>query len=31
MNEKAKKYGDLFRKVKIATAATVDAIRHLHP
>ena len=31
MNEKAKKYVDLFRKVKIATAATVDAIRRLHP
>lgn len=31
MNEKAKKYGALFRKVKIATAATVDAIRRLHP
>ena len=25
MNEKARKYVDLFRKVKIATAATVDA------
>ena len=25
MDEKAKKYVDLFRKVKIATAATVDA------
>ena len=24
MNEKARKYIDLFRKVKIATAATVD-------
>lgn len=31
MNEKAKKYVDLFRKVKIATAATVDVIRRLHP
>ena len=31
MNEKAKKYVDLFRKVKIATVATVDAIRRLHP
>lgn len=31
MNEKAKKYVDLLRKVKIATAATVDAIRRLHP
>ena len=31
MNEKAKKYVDLFRKVKIATAATADAIRRLHP
>ena len=25
MNEKAKKYVDLFRRVKIAAAATVDA------
>ena len=24
MNEKARKYIDLFRKVKIATAATID-------
>ena len=31
MNEKAKEYGDLFRKVKIATTATADAIRCLHP
>ena len=31
MNEKAKKYVDLFRKVKIATAAAVDAIRRPHP
>lgn len=31
MNEKAKKYGDLFRKVKIATAAAADTIRRLHP
>ena len=30
MNEKAKKYGDLFRKVKTATAATADAIFRLH-
>ena len=29
MNEKAKKYVDLFRKVKIASAATVD--REGHP
>lgn len=28
MNEKAKKYVDLFRQVKIATAATVDAEGH---
>ena len=28
MNEKAKKYVDLFRQVKIATAATVDAQGH---
>ena len=28
MNEKAKKYIDLFRQVKIATAATVDAQGH---
>ena len=27
MNEKAKKYGELLRKMKIAT----DAIRRLHP
>ena len=31
MNEKAEKYVDLFRKVKIATAAAADAIRRLHP
>lgn len=29
MNEKARKYIDLFRKVKIATAATV-AVKRLH-
>lgn len=28
MNEKARKYIDLFRKVKIATAATVDEKGH---
>ena len=28
MNEKARKYIDLFRKVKIATAATVDEEEH---
>ena len=28
MNEKAKKYVDLFRRVKIAAAATVDAEGH---
>ena len=28
MNDKAKKYVDLFRQVKIATAATVDAVGH---
>ena len=28
MNEKARKYIDLFRKVKIATAATVDEEGH---
>ena len=28
MNEKAKKYVDLFRKVKIASAATVDQEGH---
>ena len=28
MNEKAKKYVDLFRKVKIASAATVDQDGH---
>ena len=28
MNEKARKYIDLFRKVKIATAATVDKEGH---
>lgn len=31
MNEKAKKSADLYRKVKIATAATADAICRLHP
>lgn len=31
MNETAKKYIDLFRQVKIAAAATVDAIGRLHP
>ena len=30
MNEKAKKYVDLYRKVKIATATTADAIFRLH-
>lgn len=32
MNEKARKYIDLFRKVKIATAATVAtvAVKRLH-
>jgi hypothetical protein len=29
MNEKARKYIDLFRKVKIATAAA-DAVKRLH-
>ena len=28
MNEKARKYIDLFRKVKIATTATVDEEEH---
>lgn len=31
MNEKAKKYAGLFRKVKTATAARADAIFRLHP
>ena len=30
MNEKARKYVDLFRKVKIASAATVDSQGHPH-
>lgn len=30
MNEKARKYVDLFRKVKIASAATVDSDGHPH-
>ena len=30
MNEKARKYVDMFREVKVASAATVDKERHPH-